>query len=128
MRIKFAYPEFAEHVGSSHDEVFLLTAVPSSVLDRSSVKTEYVKVWGGPHGGATPDYQGQGVATNFLGSADGDADDSGALYYPNAMEQTSLACMEMSMSAIGARAVSKLLARRLGLIESTEAEPTRDEL
>jgi prenylcysteine oxidase/farnesylcysteine lyase len=85
-------------------------------------KTEYVKVWGGAHGGATPDYQGNGISVNFLLY---DGADSGALYYPSAMEQSSLACIEMS--AIGARAVAKLLARRLGLIES-RADDVRDEL
>ena len=69
----------------------------------STVKVEYVKIWGGPYGGATPDYQGQGITTDFLlydgatglHGAVGDSDSSGrvvrgagALYYPNAMETT----------------------------------------
>ena len=47
---------------------------------------------------------------------------SGALYYPNAMELT-FACIELS--AMGAKAVAKLVARRLEWIEekvSTEKE------
>jgi hypothetical protein len=75
---------------------------------------EYEKVWC-----ATPDYQGEGVSTNFLlfnGAIGFEGEtSSGALYYPLAMEQSSLACMELS--AVGARAVAKLVARRIGLIK-----------
>jgi prenylcysteine oxidase/farnesylcysteine lyase len=81
-------------------------------------KVEIVKVWGGEYGGATPDYQGQGKTMNYLlydsgiglkGHLEGSA-----LYYPNAIE-SSFACMEMS--AIGAKSVAKLVAKRLGLLE-----------
>lgn len=62
------------------------------------VQLEYVKFWGGPHGGATPDYQGKGVAHDFM-LYDGALGleghtKSGGLFYPSAMEQSSLACME----------------------------------
>jgi len=84
---------------------------------------EYVKFWGGPHGGATPDYRGTGVAHDFLlydGAVGIEGHTrAGALYYPSAMEQSSLACMELS--ALGARAVAKLIARRLGLVEARAA-------
>jgi hypothetical protein len=94
------------------------------------VKTEYVKVWGGPHGGATPDYQGEGVSTNFL-LYDGAVGfsghtSSGALYYPPAMEQSTLSCMEIA--AIGAKAVAKLVSERVGLLERREEPEIRDEL
>jgi len=91
---------------------------------------EFVKLWGGPHGGATPDYQGQGTATNFLlyDAAVGLKGHtfSGALYYTSAMEQSSLSCMELC--AVGAKAVAKLVAQRVGLINSREEEVLRDEL
>ena len=31
-----------------------------------SAQVEYEKIWGGPHGGATPDYMGDGETTEFL--------------------------------------------------------------
>ena len=90
---------------------------------------ELEKVWGGPYGGATPDYRGRGFSTNFLlydgAVASEEATGPGAIYYPSVMEQTSLACMEIS--AIGARAVAKLLSRRLGLI-APNTDEVRDEL
>jgi prenylcysteine oxidase/farnesylcysteine lyase len=106
-------------------------------LDGSVLKTlfgphyvlELEKVWGGPYGGATPDYQGRGFSSNFLlydsAVASDEASGPGAIYYPSIMEQMSLACMEIS--AIGARAVAKLLARRLGLI-TPKIDEIRDEL
>lgn len=92
---------------------------------------EYVKFWGGPHGGATPDYQGDGQAPGFVlwDGAKGieGYSTSGALYYPSAMEQSTLASMELC--AIGAKAVAKLVARRLGLVKVVEAEEeAHDEL
>ena len=73
---------------------------------------------------------GPGSLTNFLlfdGAVglEGEARYSGALYYPSAMEQSSLASMEIS--AVGARAVAKLVARRIGLIE-TQVEDSHDQL
>ena len=92
---------------------------------------EYEKVWGGPFGGATPDYQGGGDSTEFLlYDADhglGGHTSAGALYYPNAMELSSLACVEIC--ATGAKAVAKLVARRLGLVKVTEKKgASHDEL
>jgi prenylcysteine oxidase / farnesylcysteine lyase len=84
---------------------------------------EFVKKWGGPNGGATPDYQGQGLSTNFLlyDGANGltGHTNSGALYYPSTMEQSSLSCMELC--AVGAKAVAKLVAKRLGLLHPARA-------
>lgn len=80
-------------------------------------KVEFVKVWGGTYGGATPDYRGLGDTVGFLlydGATNMDGHtDKGALYYPNAIE-TALACMEAS--AVGAKAVAKLVARRFKLL------------
>jgi hypothetical protein len=84
---------------------------------------EEEKVWGGQHGGATPDFNGGGESsqgTNFLlydGShgVGGEADSS-ALYYTNTMES---AVAAIEISAIGAKAVAKLVALRLGLISVT---------
>lgn len=96
----------------------------------SSCMTEYVKMWGGPHGGATPDYKSSGGTTRFL-LYDGAIGfhghtSSGALYYPVAMEQSTLASMEMA--AVGAKAVAKLVAERLGLLERRVFEDVHDEL
>jgi len=101
-----------------------------SLLFGSNHKVEYVEFWGGPHGGATPDYQGQGLATNFLlydgATGFSGVTSSGALYYPVAMEQSSLASMETA--ATGAKAVAKLVAERVGLLEKRIEEELRDEL
>jgi hypothetical protein len=93
-------------------------------------KVEVVKIWGGPHGGATPDYQGNGLTIDFLlydaGKGTKGHSEGAALYYPNAIE-TSMACMELS--AIGAKSVSKLVAKRLGLvIPHNETKFSGDEL
>jgi prenylcysteine oxidase/farnesylcysteine lyase len=82
-----------------------------------SVTVEYEKIWGGPHGGATPQYLGRGETTGFL-LYDGATGfhghtKSGALYYPSALELT-FACIELS--AMGAKAVAKLIAKRLDWI------------
>ena len=79
-----------------------------------NVEVEYEKKWGGQFGGATPQYQGRGDTTTFL-LYDGATGfhghtKSGALYFPNALELT-FACIELS--AMGAKAVAKLLAKRL---------------
>jgi len=100
----------------------------------SSVTVEHVEMWGGDRGGATPDFNGgvgtSSTSTQFLlydgehGLGGGEGDDRGndgdrdrgaapALYYVNAME-ASVSAIEIS--AIGAKAVSKLVARRLGII------------
>jgi prenylcysteine oxidase / farnesylcysteine lyase len=85
-------------------------------------KVEFVKVWGGNHGGATPDYRGQGMTMDYLlfdsgVGLKGGVVEGSALYYVNAIEGA-MACMELS--AIGAKSVAKLVAKRLGLIESWE--------
>ncbi len=84
-----------------------------------NVYVEFEKRWDGSHGGATPDYRGNGESTEFL-LFDGAAGfhghtKSGAMYYPNALEHT-LACVETS--AMGAKAVAKLIAKRLTWITS----------
>ena len=83
-----------------------------------SVRHYFVdKVWGGPYGGATPDYQGRGNSVGYLlydgATGLGGHTNSGALFYANAIE-SSLACMEAS--AIGAKSVAKLVARRLDIL------------
>jgi Prenylcysteine lyase len=100
------------------------------LLFGDSCVTEHVQVWGGPHGGATPDYRGKGGRTKFL-LYDGAIGfkgytSSGALYYPVAMEQSSVASMEMA--AVGARAVAKLVAERVGLLERRVEPEVHDEL
>lgn len=78
-----------------------------------SVRVEYEKFWGGRHGGATPDYEGSGESTEFLlfDAAIGfqGHTKAGALYYTSALEHA-VACMETS--AMGAKAVAKLVAMR----------------
>ena len=79
--------------------------------------------------GATPDYRGRGDATDFL-LYDGATGFSGhtdgaALYYPNAMELT-FACIELS--AMGAKAVAKLAAKRLGWIKLPKVSNMGEEL
>jgi Prenylcysteine lyase len=108
--------------------------LPESVLIQffgPHAKVEYEKVWGGAHGGATPDYQGQGAAPHFLlyDASTGlqHHTTSGALYYPSAMELSTLASMEMS--AVGAKVVAKLCAQRLGLLETKrDGDRIKDEL
>jgi prenylcysteine oxidase/farnesylcysteine lyase len=80
---------------------------------------EHVKAWPRLYGGATPDYQGQSTSEHFLlfdggGNLGKARVGGGAIYYPIAMEQSTLACMELS--AIGAKATAKLIAHRLGLL------------
>jgi hypothetical protein len=89
----------------------------------TGVRIEFEKVWGGRHGGATPDYQGSGESTEFL-LYDGATGfhghtKAGALYYTNALEH-SLSCMESS--AMGAKAVAKLIAKRLEWITHSKQD------
>jgi prenylcysteine oxidase / farnesylcysteine lyase len=108
----------------------ILAADVLQLLFGAGVDVEYERVWGGPFGGATPDYQGSGDSIPFLlyDGAEGlkGHTRSGALYYPNAMEQSSLACMEIA--AIGSRAVAKLIAERVGLLEERIEVEVHDEL
>ena len=88
-----------------------------------SVQVEYEKIWGGKYGGATPQYKGRGETTGFL-LYDGATGfhghtKSGALYYPNALELT-FACIELS--AMGAKAVAKLIAKRLEWITPSKPD------
>lgn len=88
-----------------------------------SVEIEFEKHWGGPYGGATPDYQGQGETTGFL-LFDGAMGfhghtTSGALYYTSALEHT---FANIELSAMGARAVAKLIAKRLGWVTPTKED------
>lgn len=90
---------------------------------------EFIKVWGGKHGGATPDYKDQGFTLEYLlfdggvGLKGGILEGS-ALYYVNAIEG-SMACMELS--AIGAKSVAKLVAQRIGIVQSWEHAEDRSE-
>jgi prenylcysteine oxidase/farnesylcysteine lyase len=98
------------------------------ILFEPGYEVEYVKVWGGPYGGATPDYRGEGKTVQYLlydSSAGADGYVGGALYYPNAIE-ASFACMELS--AIGAKSVARLIAKRFGLIVPREIQDQSDEL
>ena len=74
-------------------------------------------MWGGQHGGATPDYRGEGTTVGYVlyDGAKGmeGHTNKGALFYPNAIE-SALACMEAS--AVGAKSVAKLFARRFKLV------------
>ncbi|KAL7576753.1 hypothetical protein ACA910_005668 [Epithemia clementina (nom. ined.)] len=109
----------------------LNTTILQTLFGRS-VQTEYVKVWGGAYGGATPQYQGTGELSLPFLLYDGAVGvpghtTSGALYYPLAMELSTLACMEIS--ATGAKAVAKLMAQRFGWIQATTSNPaSHDEL
>jgi len=97
---------------------------------------EHTKVWGGPRGGATPDFSGAGEAsrsTQFLlyngGGQDdeyeGPSSESAAIYYTNAMES---AVSAIEIAAIGSKSVAKLIARRLGLVNPKSASATGEEL
>ena len=100
-----------------------------STLFGDGYNVEYVKVWGGPYGGATPDYRGEGKTVKYIlydNSAEVEGFIGSALYYPNAIE-ASFACMELS--AIGAKSVARLVAKRLGLLVPREnREKPSDEL
>jgi len=95
---------------------------------------EYIKVWGGDHGGATPNYNGGGksvMSTPYM-LYDGKEEDKNshgeefpALYYINSVEPT-VACIELS--AIGAKSVAKLVAQRLGLVASSPSREANEEL
>jgi len=100
-----------------------------SILFGYGYVVEYAKVWGGPYGGATPDYRGQGKTVKYTlydASAQVDGFTGSALYYPNAIE-ASFACMELS--AIGSKSVARLVAKRLGmLVPEQVSQPQSDEL
>jgi hypothetical protein len=100
----------------------------SSILDSSflrkvfgdEVNIEYVKVWGGMNGGATPDFNGGKSIDSppFLlfdstMSEDSVSFDGSTVYYTNTME-TAVSALEIS--AIGAKAVAKLIASRYAFL------------
>ena len=98
---------------------------------------EYVQIWGGGenrehshHGGATPSFAG-GLSSESLpfilydSSRHLSKSGGAALYYVNAIE-SSVAAIEIS--AIGAKSVAKLVARRLGLVSPVTVDSTHDEL
>jgi hypothetical protein len=91
---------------------------------------EYVQVWGGAHGGATPNFDGgrNSESLPFLlydGARHWGKSDGPALYYVNAIES---ALSAIEISAIGAKSTAKLVARRLGLIRPMNDHEDRDEL
>ena len=114
-----------------------LTKDKLSSIFGNDVKVEYVKVWGGngnnKNGGATPDFNGGGdssFSTQFLlydgGHGVGSFDENGsALYYVNSMES---AVSAIEISAIGALAVSKLVAQRLNLVQPIDDSASGEEL
>ena len=107
-----------------------LTGEVLSKLFGGSYTVAFEKTWGWPHGGATPDYRGDGQTIDYLlfdsGLGIKGHSDGSALYYPNAIE-TSMACMELS--AIGAKSVAKLVAERLKLVlPITGTDGRNDEL
>jgi len=85
---------------------------------------EYEKEWGGKYGGATPNFGGGGDASEpmpyllydggvgFKGLSEGPG-----LYYVNSIEA---AAASMEISAIGAKSVAKLVAKRLKLLAPSD--------
>ncbi len=113
-------------------KIFSSTSLPMEKLQSwfgPHVKLEYSKLWGGPNGGATPSFGGgsdSSVTLDFLLYAGEEKNNNAvnpAIYYTNSMESTVAA---IEISAIGAKAVAKLVSKRLGLIsishESFEQE------
>jgi hypothetical protein len=92
------------------------------------VQVAFQKVWGGKHGGMVPDYQGQGQTTDFL-LYDGATGlhghtNSGALYFPNALEAS---FFNMETCAMGAKAVAKLIAKRMEWIPTDSEDSSQGE-
>ena len=112
-----AFSCLAELTDDGTFKVFSSQPLSDNMLEKLFGKTyqlQYLKTWGGERGGAYPDFAGGGDAST---SAEfllyGNRSSGAAVYYANAME-ASVAAMEIS--AIGAKAVSKLVAKRLGLL------------
>lgn len=99
----------------------------------ADVIVEFVKIWGEDNGGATPDFNGGGdssFATDFVlydgGHGVGGLNEEGsALYYVNSMES---AVSAIEISAIGAKAVAKLVGQRLGLFQTSKENHSGEEL
>ncbi len=97
------------------------------------VNVEFVKVWGEKDGGATPDFNGgsdSSFAADFVlydgGHGVGGFDEQGSiLYYVNSMES---AVSAIEISAIGAKAVAKLVGQRLGLFQTSKNDHVGEEL
>lgn len=90
-----------------------------------SVTVAYVQTWGGTHGGATPNFNGGKLVDSppFLlfdsaMNVDHSDYDGSSLYYTNGME-TAVSAMEIS--AIGAKAVAKMIASRYGFLHPQSA-------
>jgi hypothetical protein len=99
---------------TSLDQFFLQT------LFGTGVTVEYAQLWGGIHGGATPNFNGGKLVDSppfllFDSAMHGDSTDfaGSTLYYLNGME-TAVSAMEIS--AIGAKAVAKMIASRYGFL------------
>jgi len=92
---------------------------------------EISKVWGGPWGGATPDYQGHGQTLNYMlhdtavGFEGDPSTKGGSLYYANAQESAFAA---MELSAIAAKSVAKLIAKRYNFITPQYETASSEEL
>jgi len=112
-----AFSCLAELTEDGTFKVFSSESLTDGLLEKlfgEYYQVQYQKIWGGKSGGAYPDFDGGGDSSTsapFL--LYGDHKSGPAVYYANAME-ASVAAMEIS--AIGAKAVSKLVARRLGLL------------
>lgn len=98
----------------SLDQTFLKKLFGDGVI------VEYVQTWGGVNGGATPDFNGGKLVDSapflLFDSATNRAStdlDGASLYYTNGMETTVSA---IEISAIGAKAVAKLIASRYGFL------------
>jgi len=81
-----------------------------------------VKVWGGPHGGAYPSFEGGGeasVSPPFLLYDGGKGSMGSALFYINGIEA---AVASIEISAIGAKSVAKLVSKRLGLTPKKQVD------
>merc|ERR1719330_720594 len=99
----------------------------------ADVIVEFVKIWGEDNGGATPDFNGGGdssFATDFVlydgGHGVGGLNEEGsALYYVNSMES---AVSAIEISAIGAKAVAKLIAKRMNLVQPNHGDVHAEQL
>ena len=92
-----------------------------------SVKLESTQVWGGPYGGAYPSFDGgtpQSLPFLLYDGGENKKDDGPTLFYINGMEA---AVAAIEISAIGAKSVAKLVARKLGFIKADTTDTTMSE-